>query len=80
MMVDGFVCMLNCKVCGAEKLPFTVRWRESTEDIVAYVDKVVRPAMAAAHMKFQPRCPSPHCDLMMPVDEGAKGIGMRTVN
>ena len=79
-MSDGVECMFTCKVCGATKQPFTVRYRETHEGVVEWVNGAVRPAMHKAHIAFAAACPSPHCDLMLPIDDGAKGLGMRTLN
>lgn len=79
-MTEGVDCMFTCKVCGATKQPFRVRYREKDEDIGTWIDTAVRRALTAAHRAYQPSCPSPQTDLILPVNEGANGIGMRTVN
>jgi hypothetical protein len=70
---DGFECRYRCR-CGERS--FRVRYRRPGEDLIAWIESVVRPGMGEAHRRFSPFCASPHCDLMMPVSEGAKGIGL----
>jgi hypothetical protein len=42
------------------------------------MESTVRPGMAKAHTIKSPLCTSIACDLMMPINEAAKGIGMET--
>lgn len=73
-MTDGIECKFRCR-CG-EKV-FLVRYREKDEDIVTWMESAVRPAMGEAHTRLSPLCPSPTCDLMLPISEASQGIGMR---
>lgn len=74
-MTDGFECRYRCR-CGERS--FRVRYRRKGEDLIAWMEGVVRPGMTEAHARLSPLCASPHADLMMPVSEGAAGIGMAT--
>lgn len=71
-IAEGFECKAKCS-CGT--FSFFVRYRRKGEDIVGWLEGEVRPAMARAHM--QRLCQATACDLMMPLDEGVPGIGMR---
>lgn len=80
MVSDGVTCMFTCKACGAKDVPFTVRYRHADEDIIVWMEQTVKPALTQAHRNHSVLCISEHADLKMPVAEGAKGIGMRTLN
>lgn len=77
---NGIICKLTCHHCGAANVPFLVRYREPTEDVVAWVEKVIRPAMGRAHLLHSPVCMSGQCDLYIPFSEGAKGLGTKIIN
>ena len=77
---DLLECMFSCHACGAKKITFRVRHRRPDEDIVAWLEGVIKPAMGAAHSNYNALCRSEHADLQIPINEGAKGIGMRTLN
>lgn len=66
---------LRCAGCGDHS--FNVRWRGRNEDIVAYIENAIRPAMSKAHTEQSPFCESTECDLMLPINEAANGIGLR---
>lgn len=71
--VEGYEIKFRC-TCGEHA--FRVRYRRKGEDIVAWIEGVVRPGMGAAHAKLSPLCLAQKCDLMLPISDAA-GIGMR---
>lgn len=73
-MTDVYVAKFKC-VCGEHT--FITRYREKGEDLISWLDNVVRPRMYITHKNRTPSCQSPKCDLMLPVPENADGIGMR---
>lgn len=73
MSGDHFTASYICK-CGERQFP--VRWRRKGEDIVAWMETAVRPAMGEAHKRDAPFCTAPTVDLKLPMPEGTAGIGM----
>lgn len=69
----------HCHLCGTDRT-VAVRFRNAGEDVIAWLDGVVRPAVGADHFGFRPTCPSEHCDLKLPAPAGAAGIGCRVVH
>jgi hypothetical protein len=72
---DGYELKFRCR-CGEHS--FRVRYRGKDEDLITWMEGVVRPGMGAAHARLSPLCTAQNADLMMPLSESAKGIGMRT--
>lgn len=74
-MADGYEFKFRCR-CGEHTA--TARYRLRGEDIAAYLEKVIRPAMYGAHMRLSPLCMVQSADLLLPINEAAQAIGMRT--
>lgn len=69
------VCKFDCKRCGVRGVSFSVRGRESEEDLIKWMNEVVRVGMRDAHKAFAPHCDSGKCDLMIPCPKGSEWIG-----
>ena len=76
-MEDGVECEAICR-CGT--IRFKARYRRPDEDVVKWLEGAVRPAMGEAHRAYNALCTSAECDLKLPVEEGAHGLGMRVMN
>jgi hypothetical protein len=74
----GYECTLICAGCGEHS--FTVRYRAAGEDLIAWIEGVVRPGLAEAHKRLSPSCPVNVCGLKLPVPKGTQGVGERVLS
>lgn len=77
VMDDGFQCEA---ICSCRTIYFKVRYRRKDEDLLEWMEGVVRPAMGKAHSEQSPLCTATAADLKMPIPDGSPGIGMRVVS
>lgn len=73
--MDGYRCKLKCERCG--EIEFAVPYRAETDDLGAWLETVIRPAMGKAHVAHNALCTMKEADLFLPIEAGAKGIGVR---
>jgi hypothetical protein len=64
----------TCFTCALTDRTVSVREREPSEDVVAWVE-FVRREVARDHLRVSPRCVSRHCDLKIPLPHGTDRIG-----
>lgn len=62
--------------CACGEHSFEVRYRRPKEDLIVWMESVVRPGMGEAHFKTSPMCMMQSCDLMIPINEAAEGLGL----
>ncbi len=72
-MTEGFQFMYKC-ACGTHEL--RVRYRGKTEDIVDYMEQVLRVAVSTDHAIRFPACKQTTSDLILPLNTAASSIGM----
>lgn len=60
------VCLFTCPACGAEKIKASARPRTPDEDVRAWMEAAVYPAVQAAHTACSPFCRNSVVDLMIP--------------
>lgn len=69
-------CFYSCALCGAKDRPVQVDARESEQNVVDWVERVVMEAVGRDH--YSRDCASPTCDLKIPAPEDADWIGQAT--
>ncbi len=67
--------LFSCSVCGAADGKAGVPYRKPEQDVVAYMNDVVMPAVAAAHQARAPRCLGKTVTLKIPRTNDA-GVGL----
>ncbi len=66
----------SCSLCGIEKAEVKVRFRESSEDVVAWMEQIVTPALVTDHAVRSPHCrPDSLSNVMIPVPSGTEWLG-----
>jgi hypothetical protein len=66
----------SCHECGIVDAGVTVRFRESTEAVVAWMRQVVEPALSADHRARSPHCcPETLSEVKIPVPAGTDYVG-----
>lgn len=74
---DFLTVLYSCEGCGVVDVEVKVRLRRSDEDVIAWMKKVVEPALGAHHHFYQ----SPDCKAMyltevkIPMPPGTEFIG-----
>lgn len=58
-------CKFSCSKCGADKVPFQVRYRLDNESIEHYIKQTVGRACNLAHAKHNLLCDNNSVDLMV---------------
>lgn len=79
-MIPGIVLKFTCRGCGADQHPFEVPYRGRNQDLLEWMETIVRPAMGVAHRRHAPMCLGTSCDLWIPISEAADGIGKRVLS
>jgi hypothetical protein len=70
----------SCPSCGLVQVEAKVRFRESSEDVLHWMDQVVTPGLARDHQRRSPTChPTGLRDVKIPVT-GADWIGGPCLN
>lgn len=65
----------TCGLCGLFDVEAQVRFRESSEDVVDWMKKVVEPGLVADHQKRSPTCrPETLQQIKIPVPPGKDGF------
>lgn len=68
--------LYSCELCGLHKVEAQVRYRESSEDVIAWMKRVVEPALGTDHALRSPHChPEELQNVMIPMPPGTEWIG-----
>lgn len=68
--------LYSCAACGLVDAEAKVRYRESSEDVVAWMKGVVEPGLAQDHATRSPACrPESLQDVKIPVPPGTEWVG-----
>lgn len=74
-MTDGYEVRYICPGCGEHR--FMVRYRNNDEDIISYMDNVIKPGIGKSHRQKSPSCTNQTVDLKLHLPAGSEGVGMR---
>lgn len=76
MSEKGINIAYSCSLCGLNRIEVEVRYRESTEDVVAWMKNIVEPALCADHNKRSPFCnPDSLQNILIPTPPGTDFFG-----
>lgn len=68
--------LYSCQECGIKDAEVQVRFRESEEDVLAWMKQVVEPALGADHFVHSPDChPESLQNVKIPVPAGTQFLG-----
>lgn len=59
-------CMFDCRPCGLLRAEVFVEERDPTRNVVAWLDEVVRPAVARRHRELSKYCNARTADIYLP--------------
>lgn len=75
-MSEQMTILYSCPLCGIKDAEATVRFRESSEDVIAWMKQVVEPGLARAHSSASPTCfPESLVDVKIPIPPGTEFVG-----
>lgn len=75
MSAEKLALSYACKLCGVKDVSVPVRFRWSSEDVVAWMERVAVRAVREDHARRSPWCRAKTADLTIPVPEGTGHIG-----
>lgn len=68
------LCKFTCTTCGLRRIPISVQAREASEDVVDWMNGVVRQ-VGEEHQRLSPGCPAKELsELMIPMS-GTDRVG-----
>jgi hypothetical protein len=71
----GLSIEYSCPDCGLASVSAVVRYRESTEDVVAFMKTVVEPGLSQDHAHRSPHCrPEQLRDIKIPIPAAAQWL------